>query len=108
MLTVIGTYASDCVSVDVSAVYESIGCAITDAGIYIACSYPSRNWAAITEVQMDQQQRKEGMAAFRRKMLAAHERQIASGRLNAKELAYQRELVSTIKATQVRFGEVRS
>lgn len=52
------------------------------------------------------EKRKAGMAAFRAQMLAAHERQLASGRLNAKDAEYTRSLVATIKAAQAKFGEV--
>lgn len=51
------------------------------------------------------EKRKAGMAAFRRKLLAAHERLAVDPRLSEKDRSYQRNPVATIKAAQQRFGE---
>ena len=46
------------------------------------------------------EKRRAGMASFRKQMLAAHERQLASGRLSAKDAEYTRSIIATIKAKQ--------
>ena len=46
------------------------------------------------------EKRRAGMAAFRAQMLAAHERQLASGKLSKADAAYTRSLIATIKAKQ--------
>ena len=51
-------------------------------------------------------QRHAGMAAFRSQMLAAHERMLASGKLSKRDADYTRTLVATIKAAQIKHGEV--
>ena len=50
-------------------------------------------------------QRRAGMAAFRAKLRAVHERFAADSHLSEKECAYQRELANCIKKVQQRFGE---
>jgi hypothetical protein len=52
------------------------------------------------------EKRQAGMAAVRARMLAAHERQIASGKLKGVALQNQQQAVAVLKATQVRLGEV--
>jgi hypothetical protein len=52
------------------------------------------------------EKRQAGMAAFRRKLLAAHERFANDPKLSAKDRAYQRELCESIKRAQAKFGEV--
>jgi hypothetical protein len=47
-----------------------------------------------------------GMAMVRARMLAAHERQIASGKLKGVALQNQQQAVAILKATQIRLGEV--
>ena len=48
----------------------------------------------------------EGLKAFRAKMLAAHERLLASGTLKPKDVKAVTEYRDAIKASQVKFGEV--
>jgi hypothetical protein len=52
------------------------------------------------------EKRRAGMASFRRRLLAAHERLSNDPKLSAKDRAYQRELCECIRATQKKFGEV--
>lgn len=46
------------------------------------------------------EKRRAGMAAFRARMLATHERLATDQRLGNRDRAYQRELVRTIKTAQ--------
>ena len=52
------------------------------------------------------EKRRAGMAQFRRRMLAAHERFANDPKLSTAERARQRELCDCIRATQKRPGEV--
>ena len=54
------------------------------------------------------EKRQAGMAGFRRQLLAAHTRLSTDPHLSAKDRAYQRELCESIKAAQIKFGEVQS
>lgn len=88
------------------------------SGMQIACtagakSRPqSRDWRNVKGKAMSypttQEARRAGMAAFRAKMLATHERHANNPKLSDEDRAYQRELCATIRAAQVRFGEVQS
>lgn len=51
------------------------------------------------------EKRKAGMAAFRAKIRACHERFANDPKLSAKERAHQAALVESIKRVQQRFGE---
>lgn len=53
------------------------------------------------------EKRKAGMAAFRARMLAAHERMLASGTLKPKDRAQVAEYAECIKASQRKFDGVR-
>ena len=53
------------------------------------------------------EKRKDGMASFRRQLLAAHERLLASGTLKGKTLRDVTEYRDCIKAAQIKHGEVQ-
>ena len=53
------------------------------------------------------EKRRAGMAAFRARLLAAHERLLNDPK-QAKDRAYRESLIASIKAAQVRHGEVQS
>ena len=55
-----------------------------------------------------QEKRRAGMKAFRARLLAAHERLIASGKVNKRDLPGVIEYRDAIKAAQVKHGEVQS
>ena len=52
------------------------------------------------------EKRKAGMAAFRKQLLAAHERIIAEGNLKPRDLKAVTEYRDCIKAAQIKHGEV--
>lgn len=53
------------------------------------------------------EKRQAGMAAFRARLLKAHERFANDPSLSAKDRAYQRELCESIKKAQAKFGEIK-
>lgn len=67
----------------------------------------------MTDFPATPQARQAGMAAFRAKMLAAHEKALAAGvddkgrKLKPADLDFQRGCIATIKAAQKRLGEVK-
>lgn len=52
------------------------------------------------------EKRRAGMAAFRAKLLKAHQFHATNPKLSEKDRAFQRELVNHIKAAQRKHGEV--
>jgi hypothetical protein len=53
------------------------------------------------------EKRRAGMAAFRARLLKAHQFHATNPKLSEKDRAFQRELVEHIQAVQIRRGEVK-